>query len=201
MKARVVARLCILFLVLFAGAAQAQPRSIEDFAKFDNKSKQTIDYGIWDYFLQQNVFYNGFSDRKPGPDAQVVTQSRIKHGHGGRYSNEANRVMFSLMQRGTPDALTAYRQDLERISNEVDLTKLSRSEQLAFWLNLHKAGPARTLGPPRSLVYLRSELMPSSSLEAIVSSSPQAGMDMEPFSTRATSVNSTGSPTACFSST
>ena len=48
-----------------------------------------------------------------------------------------NSVAFSYLTPEIRAALTEYRQDLERIGTERDITSLPRNEQLAFWLNLH----------------------------------------------------------------
>jgi len=42
-------------------------------------------------------------------------------------------------------ALTEYRQDLERVGTQLDLTRLPRNEQLAYWLNLHNVAVIEAL--------------------------------------------------------
>jgi hypothetical protein len=71
--------------------------------------------------------------------------TRIVHGHQSRFRLEGNRIAFSML---TPDilrALTDYRKDLERVGTELDLARLPRNEQLAFWLNLHNVAVIEAL--------------------------------------------------------
>jgi hypothetical protein len=150
-----------LVLTAYLGPAHSQIQSIEDFAQHAETSAHELDYGIWDRFLKGNVFYNGFSDRRPGERAETVTGSRLARGHGGRYSDEGNRVMFSLMHPRIDEGLTAYREGLERVSNEIDFAQLSRKAQLAFWLNLHNVALIERLAHsyPRTQLESRYETL------------------------------------------
>ena len=95
-----------------------------------------IDYQVWDTALENIVLRLGQSVRirAKRPDALVGTRSIT--GHKSAYRLEAAGSHFYLTDEYRT-GLTAYRQDLERIANDVDITKLSKKEQLAFWLNLH----------------------------------------------------------------
>ena len=45
--------------------------------------------------------------------------------------------MFSFFDNDIRKSFTEYRKDLERTADIVDIQKLSRNEQLAYWINLH----------------------------------------------------------------
>ncbi len=111
-----------------------------DFAKFTPKRKTSnarLNYDIWDTALQNVVLNLGISTRRRAfrPNSELGTR-RLK-GHKSAYRLEGARVIFSRLNDEYKQGLTAYRQDLERIANQVDITRLDRKEQLAFWFNLH----------------------------------------------------------------
>ena len=101
------------------------------------KSDIRIDYGYWDTALKEIVFKMGRSDRRGAPSVQAGKATRFVYGHESRFRLEGNRVLFSFFEDEQLEALTAYRQDLEAVADQVDISTLSRNEQLAFWLNLH----------------------------------------------------------------
>ena len=125
---------------LRAAQNQAGTAMMSQFSVFAPK-RQTmsskIDYQVWDTALENIVLRLGQSVRirAKRPDALVGTRSIT--GHKSAYRLEGSRVTFSYLTDEYRTGLTAYRQDLERIANDVDITKLSKKEQLAFWLNLH----------------------------------------------------------------
>lgn len=96
-----------------------------------------IDYTYWDEALRFFVYRMGRSDRRAAPYLTARTGTRLIYGHESRLRLEGNRVAFSLLQQDQVAALTAYRQDLEQIADQVGIANLPRNEQLAFWLNLH----------------------------------------------------------------
>lgn len=110
-----------------------------DFTQFTPRpqKKTKIDYDVWDSLLEEMVLYTGPSTRlhisRPAP----VTGSRFSRGHTSRYRLEGNRIPYSKMKPAFKQAISDYRLDLERIGTQVDIAKLSRNEQLAYWLNLH----------------------------------------------------------------
>jgi len=108
-----------------------------DFAPKTQTQNSTIDYTVWDSALENIVLRLGQSTRIRAlrPDPTVGT--RIVKGHKSGYRLEGSRVTFSYLNDEYRDGLTAYREDLERVANQIDITRLSRKEQLAFWLNLH----------------------------------------------------------------
>jgi hypothetical protein len=107
------------------------------FAPAEPTSATALDYGFWDDALSFFVLRMGRSTRQGAsrPDATIGT--RQVYGHDSRYRLEGNRVLFSLVDDEAFTPLAEYRADLERIANEIDITRLPRNEQLAFWLNLH----------------------------------------------------------------
>ena len=96
-----------------------------------------IDYGFFNEALEFMVLRMGPSTRQGErrPDANLGT--RRVYGHDSRVRLEGNRVVFSFLDEAAVAPLAEYRRDLERIASETDITRLSRNEQLAFWMNLH----------------------------------------------------------------
>ena len=97
----------------------------------------TIDYSVWDAALQNVVLRLGQSIRVRAKRPNPIVGTRMITGHRSAYRLEGSRVMFSHLTPEYKAELTAYRKDLERIANNVDITALAKKEQLAFWFNLH----------------------------------------------------------------
>ena len=118
-------------------ARQALDSQFAIFVPKKQTSNTIIDYGVWDEALSNVVLRLGQSirERARRPNPEVGT--RIVFGHKSAYRLEGSRVTFSYLNDEYKDGLTQYRKDLERIANTVDITRLSRNEQLAFWFNLH----------------------------------------------------------------
>ncbi len=118
-----------------AAMSMAAPYRI--FAPQSQTSSSTIDYQVWDTALRNIVLRLGQSIRIRArrPDSQVGT--RVVNGHKSAYRLEGSRVTFSYLNDEYRNGLTEYRKDLERIANQVDITKLNKKEQLVFWFNLH----------------------------------------------------------------
>ncbi|MGX7952084.1 DUF547 domain-containing protein [Tsuneonella sp. HG249] len=121
------------------GAVQA-PRA-DEFAQFAPTLAGTadykLDYGAWDTALDWFVLTMGKSLREFSSRPQATSGSRLVHGHDSPYRLEGSRVAFSLMPADVKQWLTDYRSELEQLPQQVPLTKLSRNEQLAYWINLH----------------------------------------------------------------
>lgn len=113
--------------------------SAVNFAKFKPTPQKTtrIDYDMWDSLLEEMVLYTGPSTRKHASRPRPITGSRFSRGHTSPYRLEGNRIPYSEIKPAYKEALTEYRKDLERVGTEIEISKLSRNEQLAFWLNLH----------------------------------------------------------------
>jgi len=107
------------------------------FAPKEQTQYSTIDYEIWDAALSNIVLRLGQSIRVRASRPNPTVGTRMVKGHKSGYRLEGSRVTFSFLDNSYRVNLTAYRKDLERIANEVDISRLARKEQLAFWLNLH----------------------------------------------------------------
>jgi Protein of unknown function, DUF547 len=113
-----------------------------EFARFAPKAATVntkIDYTAWDEALRYLVFRMGKSIREGAPRVEPGMGTRRVYGHDSRYRLEGNRVIFSFMNQDVLTALAEYRQDLEQTANLVDISKLAKNEQLAYWINLHNA--------------------------------------------------------------
>ena len=107
------------------------------FAPAPERIDHRIDYSHWDEALEWFVIPMGPSLREGAPRATPGTGTRFVYGHQSRYRLEGNRVAFSFLDAGILTALTDYRRDLEQIGSTLDITRLPRNEQLAYWINLH----------------------------------------------------------------
>jgi hypothetical protein len=107
------------------------------FTPTNDPIRTTIDFEIWDYALKQMVLAMGPSNRQIARRPDPITGTRIKQAVQSRYRLEGSLVMFNLLERDVIASFTEYRQDLERVSETIDIAALPRNEQLAFWLNLH----------------------------------------------------------------
>ena len=111
----------------------------KQFAPKKNSNRTKIDYGVWDEVLKYFVFRMGKSIREGAPRPNAGLGTRRVYGHDSRYRLEGNRVIFSYFNDEIITALTEYRKDLENTANIVDISKLAKNEQLAYWINLHNA--------------------------------------------------------------
>lgn len=101
-------------------------------------SKYTISYADWDYVLANSVLKTGRSDRRPASRATLKnTATRIKHGNTKATGLEGNRVLFNEFDDRHRALLLAIRTDLEAVPDTMPLQNFDKSEQLAYWLNLH----------------------------------------------------------------
>lgn len=128
-----------------AGAAEASASPFARFAPAADRREHRIDYAHWDEALGWFVVPMGPSLRQQPTPIAVNTGSRRVYGHDSRYRLEGNRVAFSYMTPQIISALSEYRADLERVGSEMDITRLPRNEQLAFWLNLHNVAVIEAL--------------------------------------------------------
>ena len=103
----------------------------------DGLLKSRLDYLAYDFILQKTVVHFGPSarNREKRPDPYLGT--RIVTGHKTAYRTEGSRFRFYNVTPEIRSEIGLYRKDLEAVGNRIDLTRLARDEQLAFWLNLH----------------------------------------------------------------
>lgn len=121
-------------------ASVYSPSSNQSFEIFRPKArtdKRSLDYQVWDDVLQNIVVDFGVSSRIRATRPQQATGTRVVSGHTSPYRLEGSRVSFGFLDDNYRDVLTQYREDLVGIANQIDITRLSKDEQLAFWFNLH----------------------------------------------------------------
>jgi len=121
----------------FSNASMPADAAFERFQPKTERISTTIDYAMWDEALEYFVFRMGRSIREGAPSVDPGMGTRRVYGHQSRFRLEGNRVIFSYLEDEVKTALTEYRRDLENTGSFVDIAKLSRNEQLAFWINLH----------------------------------------------------------------
>ena len=121
-------------------AAQTRSALVSPYSVFTPRRQtktSVIDYKVWDEALRNVVLRLGQSLRIRAKRPDPIVGTRRITGHKSAYRLEGSRVTFSYLNDDYKRGLTEYRKDLERIANKVDITRLGRKEQLAFWLNLH----------------------------------------------------------------
>ena len=99
--------------------------------------KRRLDYQVWDDILQNIVIDFGVSTRIRASRPQQSTGTRVVKGHSSPYRLEGSRIAFGFLNSNYKTGLQQYREDLVSLANNVDITRLSKDEQLAFWFNLH----------------------------------------------------------------
>ncbi|MFL0355780.1 DUF547 domain-containing protein [Erythrobacter sp. GH1-10] len=129
-------------LALLASPATAQDAGAVDaqFATFTPSAEPNsdkIDYSIWDEAMKNLVVSMGPSLREGAGSPPPSFGTRRQYGHVSRYRLEGSRLMFSFLDAEIIASFTEYRKDLEATADKVDIQKLSRNEQLAYWINLH----------------------------------------------------------------
>ena len=120
--------------------AMQAPAPDPRFARFvpsDDTVATRLDFSLWNEALNFFVFSMGASLRERAPSVLPNTGTRRVYGHTSGYRLEANRVTFSFLEDDVIESLTGYRRDLEALGDEIDIARLSRNEQLAYWINLH----------------------------------------------------------------
>ena len=113
------------------------PAPIARFMPKGGQEATRINYDVWDEVLDYFVLEMGPSLREGAPSVEPGSGTSVVYGHDSRFRLEGNRVLFSYFDDDATAALTAYRKDLERTASLIEITELSRNEQLAFWINLH----------------------------------------------------------------
>ena len=109
------------------------------FQRFDPASPFVINYADLDVLLKMMVVDVGRSSRERADPTQAKVGTRMKMSVNRSTISEGNRFYFEEF-KGNEDnqkLLLSMRTSLEQLPNEVPLEYLSRSEQLAYWLNLY----------------------------------------------------------------
>jgi len=128
--------LAICFLFMLSVPAHAQTDITSKFKpRPENTSK--LDYTIWNEILDGIVVYTGPSIRIRAPKPKKGVN--VGQGHRSPYRLEGNKIAFSKLNTAWETAIREYSQDLEYIANTHDVSKFPKTEQLAFWYNLHNS--------------------------------------------------------------
>ncbi len=109
---------------------------------YNAKSQTALKYEDMDYLLEKTVLPLGRSDHKPArrvwPGSGTGTRFVRDNPEPSRL--EGNRIMFHDIKTSEQEFVVREVRDvLLNLPEKVDLTKLNRNEQLAYWLNLHNA--------------------------------------------------------------
>ncbi|MDX1555906.1 MAG: DUF547 domain-containing protein [Xanthomonadales bacterium] len=121
---------------ILALASNAVP---EPFRGHDPDSTFKIQYGDVDAILRTMVVDVGRSTRKKAPEVRAKTGTRMKNKVQRETATEGNRFYFEEFKDNEDfkAMLHQVRLSLEAIPDQVPLEQFNRTEQLAYWLNLH----------------------------------------------------------------
>lgn len=109
------------------------------------RRKTKLDYTVWDEFLTKTVLPTGASTRQFAKGLREQTGTRIPSGHESKLKLEGNKIILSRFTKAHKKWISDYRYGLESMATEQDITTFEKSEQLAFWINLHNAALIETL--------------------------------------------------------
>lgn len=126
-------------------AVYVPPAQLGQFSPSGDVEDHTIDYSYLDEALRWMVIPMGPSIREMAPRRDPRLGTRRIQGHESRVRLEGNRVAFAFFTDDIRASLTEYRADLERVGSTLDITRIPRNEQLAFWLNLHNVAVIEAL--------------------------------------------------------
>ena len=100
-------------------------------------TKYRLDYGDLEGVLRGSVLKMGRSTHKRAPKPTKSTASKIRLGNPLPSRLEGNRVMLHEYNALQIKGVAGVRDDLSAIPTQLPIEKLSKNEQLAYWLNLH----------------------------------------------------------------
>jgi len=100
-------------------------------------AKYRLDYSDLEGVLRGSVLEMGRSTHKRAPKPTKSTASNIRLGNSYPSRLEGNRVMLHKYEKAQIEGVAAVRDDLLAIPAQLPIEKLSKNEQLAYWLNLH----------------------------------------------------------------
>ena len=132
----------IVAMVAFAPLARAGSTAPADpdlaiFSPYAETQTFAIDYANMSEFLDSAVVNFGPSERMTPHQLGGMTGTRIRAGHYGPAALEGNRVAFALFSKQNDVGASHLRNYLEKLSLVLDFGKMTRKQQLAYWLNLH----------------------------------------------------------------
>jgi hypothetical protein len=124
---------------LWAASGFASGPVPEPFQGHDPESRFIINYGDVDAILDAMVVVVGPSSYENADPSAAPTGTRMKTRSSRSTAREGNRLQFEAF-KDNPDYQTALhnvRLSLQTIPGSMPLAQFSRTEQLAYWLNLH----------------------------------------------------------------
>ncbi len=124
---------------------QPETAALTRFTPAPARNDHRLDWAHWDDALTWMVIPMGPSLRQGASRVDPRTGTRRIYGHESRLRLEGNRVAFSFLTPEIVTALGEYRADLERIGSELNVARLPRNEQLAYWFNLHNVAMIEAL--------------------------------------------------------
>jgi hypothetical protein len=111
------------------------------FSQFEPKpnanNRTRLDYSIWNDALSKVVVDLGPSTRLRAKRPSASVGTRFVRGHKSAYRLEGSRFTFEYITDDFVGGLSDYRKDLQDIATNYDISRFSKNEQLAFWLNLY----------------------------------------------------------------
>jgi len=132
---------------------QSTDASVLSFQKFTPQpSKNTkLNYDYLDHVLQGITFNLGPSDRIRRVDRNRFHNGRqfVTIGHKSPYRLEGSRIYLKRIPGSFAEDIAVYRKELQNLADELPITKLSRNEQLSFWLNLHNVSVLELMSQSR----------------------------------------------------
>jgi len=141
----------------FAAAAKTDAVTLP--VSFAATTKYRLDYSDLEGVLRGSVLEMGRSTHKRAPKPTKSTASKIRLGNSLPSRLEGNRVMLHKYDTIQIEGVAAVRDDLLAIPTQLSLEKLSKNEQLAYWLNLHNI----------TVLAKVAELYPITDLEKVLS--------------------------------
>lgn len=129
----------LLVLICAPIASNAASTVPQQLSGHDPNSTFKIKYDDVNAILRTMVVDVGRSTREKAPEVRAQTGTRMKNKVQRETATEANRFYFEEFKENQDfkDMLSQVRASLEAIPDEVPLENFSRTEQLAYWLNLH----------------------------------------------------------------
>lgn len=120
-----------------ATAQRDESDVLPQFRGDDPKSDLSVNYKDVSAILEQTVLDTGMSDRKEAGKARPTAGSRIIRGSTNATRLEGNRLDFHSFIGDNLQVIQGLRDDLAKVPSVLPLNRLSRNEQLAYWLNLY----------------------------------------------------------------
>ena len=136
-KKLAIAVMCASIAATGAVASGADTSHVALPSEFATTSKYRIDYSDLEGVLKGSVLLMGRSTHKRAPKPTKSTGSNMRLGNPQPSRLEGNRVMLHEYGKLQKDGIAAVRDDLLNIPTLLPIEKLSKNEQLAYWLNLH----------------------------------------------------------------